>query len=65
MGITAVVTIIVLLGFFDPVSSEKPFWVGLGKVRGVLDKISYWIICAFALGCIALVAVNIIFQLFQ
>jgi uncharacterized membrane protein YuzA (DUF378 family) len=65
MGITAVVTIIVLLGFFGPVSSEKPFWVGLRKVRAVLDKISYWIICAIAIGCIALVVTNIILKLFQ
>ena len=65
MGVTALVTIIVLLGFFGPVSSEKPFWTGLRKVRAVLDKVSYWIICTIAIGCIALAVVNIVLRLFQ
>lgn len=65
MAVMVAVTIIVLLGFFGPESSDRPFWKGLRSVRAVLDRISYWIICGIAVGCLALAAGGIILKLFS
>ncbi|MBR1758500.1 MAG: hypothetical protein IJ744_07225 [Lachnospiraceae bacterium] len=65
LGLTAIVAGVVLLDFFGPVRSEKPFWTTIRKIRAVLDAGSYWIICAIAIFCIAIVVIYIILRLFR
>ena len=60
LGIIAVLTAFVILSFLGPEKSEKPFWIAVQRIRAVLDRISYGIICAVAVGCLALVAVSIV-----
>ena len=63
MGLVAAAAVIVLLSFIGPEKSDKPFWIKVQKMRSVLDKISYWIICAIAIGTILIVIVNILIRL--
>ena len=63
LGTAALVGVLVLLDFFGPTSSETPFWTGLRRIRAVLDKVSYGIICAIAVGSVALVAFELLRRL--
>jgi len=60
MSVIALVAIIVLLSFLGPEKSDNPFWIRIQKMRTVLDKISYWIICGIGILCILLVLFNVI-----
>lgn len=59
LGVISVLTAFVFLSFLGPEKSEKPFWIAVQRIRAVLDRISYGIICAVAVGCLALAAVSI------
>ena len=54
---TIVVLAVVLLSFLGPERSDKKFWIAVQRIRAVLDRGSYYIICAIAIGSILLAVI--------
>ena len=64
MGVTAVVAVIVVLSFVGPEKAKSHFGLLCKKIRTILDRDSYWIICAIAVSCIAATLIYIGIRLF-
>ena len=54
---TAIVLTVVVLSFLGPEHSNKKFWIAIQRIRAVLDRGSYFIICAIAVGSILLTVI--------
>ena len=65
MGVSAVLLFVVILSFIGPEHSEKRFWQIVQRIRAVIDKVSYYVICTISVGMLGLVAVAIVSSLIE
>ena len=71
MGLYFVVAVVVfalavvILSFVGPEQSEKPFWIAIQKIRVLLDRGSYCVICTIAILCILAGAALVVWSLLR
>lgn len=65
MSLSAAILSVVILSFMGPEHSEKRFWQTVQKIRAVIDKVSYYVICVILVGMSGLVAIGIISSLIE
>lgn len=65
LAVTAVLLCVVILSFLGPEQSERRFWQAVQKLRAIIDKVSYAVICALSIGFLGLMLWSMVSSLVE
>jgi len=65
LAVTTVLLCVVILSFLGPEQSERRFWQAVQKLRAIIDKVSYAVICALSIGFLGLMLWSMVSSLVE